>query len=134
MKPSSGHFRNTSGSKTIIAQGKVDIINQVNSGKNNKIPNNISQINHIFRNSKGHIPFSEKNTKMLSKLINSKKNLVLKKDKNGNSWYSKINSDGSQIWGKVHGNKLSNGGINKTPIKLDSYTGFDKNPYKKKGE
>ena len=134
MKPSSGHFSNTSGSKAISSQHKIDIVNDVNTGKNNKIPNTISQINHIFRESEGHLTFNEKNAKTLSNLINNDKNVVLSQDSNGNCWYSKINSDGSQTWGKVHGNKLSNGGINKTPIKLDPYTGFDKNPYKKKGK
>ena len=134
MKPSSGHFSKTSGSKALHLQSRIDIINNVNVGKKNKIPITSSQIDHIFREKEGHLKFNDKNVKTLSNLINNDKNLVLSKDSNGNSWYSKIKSDGTQIWGKVHGNKLSNGGINKTPISLDSKTGFDKNPFNKKGK
>ena len=65
-------------------------------------------------------------------MINNDKNITLEKDKNGNTWYSKTNEDGSQIWGKVHNRTLSNGGINKTPSPLDKDTGYDKNPFKKK--
>jgi hypothetical protein len=134
MKPSSGHFNRTSGSKALQLQSRIDIINNINTGKKNKIPNTSSQIDHIFREKEGHLPFNDKNAKILSNLINNDKNLVLFQDYNGNSWYSKTKSDGTQIWGKVHGNKLSNGGINKTPINLDPKTGYDKNPFKKKGK
>ena len=87
---------------------------------------------HIFREDEGHLTFSEKNVKIISKLINNDKNITLEKDKNGNTWYSKTNEDGSQIWEKVHNGTLSNGGINKTHRPLDKDTGYDKNPFKKK--
>ena len=50
---------------------------------------------HIFREDEGHLTFSEKNVKIISKLINNDKNITLEKDKNGNTWYSKTNEDGS---------------------------------------
>lgn len=46
---------------------------------------------HIFREVEGHLTFSEKNVKIISKLINNDKNITLEKDKNGNTWYSKTN-------------------------------------------
>ena len=61
---------------------------------------------HIFREVEGHLTFSEKNVKIISKLINNDKNITLEKDKNGNTWYSKTNEDGRQIWGKVYNGTL----------------------------
>ena len=87
---------------------------------------------HIFREYEGHLTFSEKNVKIISKLINNDKNITLEKDKNGNTWYYKTNEDGSQIWEKVHNGTLSNAGINKTPRPLEKDTGYDKNLFKKK--
>ena len=134
MKPSSGHFNNTSGNKAYTSQQKIDIINSVNEGKTNKIPNTIAQIDHIFRDDDGHLSFSEENVDIISNLINNDKNKVLDSDKNNNSWFESIKSDGSQLWGKVHDNVLSDGGLNKTPKELDEDTGFDKNPFKKEGK
>ena len=87
---------------------------------------------HIFREDECHLTFSEKNVKIISKLINNDKNITLEKDKNGNTWYSKTNEDGSQIWKKVHNWTLNNSGINKKLRQLDKDTGYDKNPFKKK--
>ena len=50
---------------------------------------------NIFREDEGHLTFSEKNVKIISKLINNDKNITLEKDKNGNTLYSKTNEDGS---------------------------------------
>ena len=50
---------------------------------------------HMFREDEGHLTFSEKNVKIISKLINNDKNITLEKDINGNTWYSKTNEDGS---------------------------------------
>ena len=58
-------------------------------------------------------------------------NLVLEEDKYGNSWYARIDSNGKQIWGSVHNNVLSEGGINDIPRIVDSDTGLNKNPFKK---
>lgn len=134
MKPSSGHFNNTSGNKAYTSQQKIDIINSVNKGKTNKIPNSIAQIDHIFADREGHLSFTEENVNTISDLINNDKNKVLDSDKNNNSWFTSTNSDGSQLWGKVHDNVLSDGGLNKTPKELDEDTGFDKNPFKKEGK
>ena len=132
MKPSSGLYKNTSGIKALKKNNKENIVKSINKNKVNKIPEKVSQIDHIFREDEGHLTFSEKNVKIISKLINNEKNITLEKDKNGNTWYSKTNEDGSQIWGKVHNGTLSNGGINKTPRPLDKDPGYDKNPFKKK--
>ena len=114
MKPSSGLYKNTSGTKALKQNNKENIVKSINKNKVNKIPEKVSQIDHIFREDEGHLTFSEKNVKIISKLINNDKNITLEKDKNGNTWYSKTNEDGSQIWEKVHNGTLSNSGINKT--------------------
>ena len=111
---------------------KIDIVNKINEGKINEIPNKLSQINHIYRKKEGHLLFSENNIRLLSNLINNDKNIILINSKNGNTWYAKIDDDGSQIWGKVYNNKLSNGGLNTIPRKLDIFTGLDNNQVKEK--
>lgn len=132
MKPPSGRFDNTSGLKSYTQQQKIDIVKKVNEGKTNTIPDTIAQIDHIFRDDDGHLPFSEENVNTISKLINNDKNIVLDEDKHGNTWYSSDQSDGSQLWGKVHGHKLSDAGKNDTPRETNPDTGLDNN--KKKGE
>lgn len=129
MKPSSGHFKNTSGEKALSNQEKIDIVQSINEGKTNVIPDTISQIDHIFREGDGHISFSKENVKKLSNLINNDNNLVLEKDKYGNSWYAKTNPDGTQSWGTVYGGKLRNGGVNSSPKEVDPETGLSNNNF-----
>lgn len=126
-------FGNTLGSKKVqkTKNSKSDIIKSINKGKTNKLPEKESQTAHIFRGGEGHYSWSKKNALTLSNLINDDNNLVLENDKYGNSWYARIDSNGKQIWGSVHNNVLSEGGINDIPRIVDSDTGLNKNPFKK---
>ncbi|MBR4830366.1 MAG: hypothetical protein IKZ96_01185 [Bacilli bacterium] len=126
MKPNSGLHSKTSGIKKLVSNNKKLIINNINKNKINKIPEKNSQIDHIFRKGDGHITFSEKNAQKLSNLINNEKNIILEKDKYGKTWYAKINKDGTQTWGSVYNNTLSDGGINSTPRKMNKETGLNK--------
>lgn len=134
MKPPSGHFSETSGLKSYTNQQKIDIINIINKGKTNTIPNTIAQIDHIFRDDDGHLLFSEENVNTISKLINNTNNIVLDEDKHGNTWYSSNQSDGTQLWAKVHDNKLSDAGKNDIPREANHDTGLDNNKNIKEGE
>ena len=52
-------------------------------------------------------------------------------DKYGNQWYSKIQTDGSQIWVIVRKGIIQNAGKNITPNSWDDETGYSKNPKNK---
>lgn len=131
MKGNSNYFHNTSGTKRLEENNKISIIQEVNQGKENLLPDTISQINHIFRDDDGHLEFSEKNVKLLSNLINNNKYEVSSTDKYGKIWYYKNNSDGTQLWGSVYNNKLSNGGVNQKPRTFNNKTGLN-NPFNEK--
>lgn len=132
MKGDSKLFNNTSGDIALENDYKETIVNKFNKNKKNVIPETISQINHIFRKDTGHLEFSEKNVKIISDLINNEKYKIKSKDKYGKTWYCKNNKDGTQLWGSVYNNKLSNAGLNNTPRTFDNKTGLNKNPYKRK--
>jgi len=62
---------------------------------------------------------------MLINLANDK-GKVLGSDKHGNTWAAEINTDGSQSWVQYRGNRIINGGINKTPIDYNPISGLSK--------
>ena len=67
------------------------------SNKKVSLPNNSSQLKHIFGNRKGHVPDTPDNRQKLVDLANdSSKHLG--KDKYGNSWHSEIDTNGNQWW------------------------------------
>lgn len=69
----------------------------------------------------------KENVKTISDLINNEDNLTLDKDKYGKSWYTKTTDEGYQLWGTVYNKKLSDGGLNRIPIKINPETGLSKN-------
>ena len=99
-------------------------------GEHNSFPNKKSQIKHIFRDKEGHITDTPINRSLIKNVANKKEN-YLGKDKYGNSWYSKIQKDGTQVWSSARKGKIINGGVNKTPMEFDFQTGLNKNPNKK---
>ncbi len=103
---------------------KLSEIKQTN--KNFKITISDSRVKHIFRDGRGH--FSKDNLQnrtLLEEVANDSKN-YLGKDKFGNVWFSKGNSNNSQIWVKVRNNKIINGGKNMYAKKFNPKTGLDK--------
>ena len=45
---------------------------------------------------------------------------------NGNVWYARLQADGSQIWVRVRGTEITDGGVNTVPRPWDSITGLCK--------
>ena len=91
----------------------------------NKLPPNDPQIKHIFRNDEGHLPDTPENRKLVQKLANSP-DCYLGNDKFGNCWYSKLNSDGSQLWVQVRNGIIQNAGKNLTPKVWNKETGLSR--------
>ena len=117
-KPSSGLFKGTKGDKNST------------SNLNNKLPTNNAQLKHIFRNAEGHLSDTNENRNLITKTANDPNNFD-GIDKYGNQWYSKIQTDGSQIWVIVRKGIIQNAGKNITPNSWDDETGYSKNPKNK---
>jgi hypothetical protein len=79
---------------------------------------------HIFRDKVGHfIVDTPTNRKILLDVVNDQKNF-LGADQHGTHWFSKIISDGSQIWVAVRNGLLRYGGVNKIPKIFNPTTGL----------
>jgi hypothetical protein len=79
------------------------------------IPIDESRLGHIFREADGH--FREDNAVNRQTLIDVASNgaNLLGTDRAGNAWYVENLASGTQIWVRVRGNKIVNGGINQRP-------------------
>lgn len=83
-----------------------------------------SSADHIFRDAEGHLKDdTPENRKKLEGVANDNNNF-LGTDQYGNDWYAKDNSDGTQTWVEVRGNKIRNGGVNLTPKPWNPLTGL----------
>ena len=91
----------------------------------NKIPDNDSITGHIFRDAEGHIPDTPENRALLEDVANDSANFR-GTDKYGNEWYTKIQSDGSQVWVESRNGNIFEGGINNTPKPWNPETGLKK--------
>lgn len=96
----------------------------------NKLPPNDSQLKHIFRNAEGHLPDTPENRSLVTAVSNNPE-CYMGVDKYGNSWYAKMQSDGTQIWVQLRKGIIQNAGKNATPHIWDSETGFSRNIKKK---
>lgn len=90
-----------------------------------KLPENNSQLKHIFREKEGHIEDTPQNRSLLETVANDKENYV-GTDSYGMQWYSKTQADGSQVWVRVRNNTIQNGGINNPPKIWNPSTGYNK--------
>ncbi len=115
-----GGFGNTLGKKQFSIKRKIE----------NKLPKDKSQLNHIFRDSPGHLENTSHNRKLLTNLANDS-NYFKGKDKYGNSWNIKLDKNGKQLWVQYQNGTISNGGRNDVPRSWDESTGLKKNPFKK---
>lgn len=79
-----------------------------------KLPQNVEQIKHIFRNARGHFDDTPENRKILTKLANDKTKYI-GTDRYGNSWSEEILIDGSQNWVRYRNGVINNGGNNYPP-------------------
>lgn len=130
-----GGFGNTAGSNKSIAMAVKDnttytLVHKPKAPKYKySIPRDKSKRSHIFNNREGHLSDTKENHKLVRDVSNDRANYK-GKDSYGNHWYSKIQSDGSQVWVVTHGGKISNAGKNNKPRRWDSETGYNNNPKK----
>ena len=94
------------------------------AGGRNSLPKNNSQLKHILRNSKGHISDTGANRALLTSVANDKGN-YMGTDQFGNRWYSRLQSDGSQIWVETRNGIIREGGVNNPPKTWDPNTGYN---------
>lgn len=109
-------------------QGKLEqsTYEQTNNGLMNKLPTNDSQIKHMFRNAEGHLPNTPENHNLIETVANSPE-CYYGVDGRGLTWYSRIESDGSQIWVSIRNGVIQNAGKNLIPNSWDPETGFSRN-------
>lgn len=120
MKGNSGYFLNTNSFKF-----KLDL--QFFA----ELPSNKSQLNHILRNSKGHLIDTPQNRALLISLSNDKDS-YLGKDKRGNEWFAKEIGD-KQLWVKARNGIIQNGGLNEKKVKYVINEGLKTEKYNKLG-
>ena len=87
-----------------------------------QFPSNESQLKHIFRNAKGHIPDTPPNRQLL--LDTTSPEYYLGNDKYNNSWYARTLNNGSQVWVETRNNVIWDGGINMMPRPWNQTTGL----------
>jgi hypothetical protein len=74
-----------------------------------------TRVDHIFRDTEGHFrEDTDANRRLLIQVASRRANAV-GTDRVGNTWYAENLADGTQVWVRVRGNKIVNGGINQNP-------------------
>lgn len=94
------------------------------------LPQDSSQLNHIFGERKGHLPDTPSNRALLLDVANDRRAL-LGTDQFGNIWSARTEGDGSQVWTVSRGGTIQNGGRNNPPRYWDGLTGLNNNPFRK---
>lgn len=95
--------------------------------RKNRLPSNRSQLMHMFRNDRGHLPDTPANRELIESVANNPKNYV-GTDSRGYAWYAQTRSDGTQVWAEVRNETIINGGVNDKPKNFDEITGLKNNP------
>ena len=113
-----GTYGDTSDNIPDVLKGKV------------KLPQNDSQLKHIFRKANGHLEDTPDNRKALEELTN-KIECYAGKDALGNDWYYKNLEDGSQLWASSRNGIIQDGGLNNPPHSWDEMTGFSRNIFRR---
>jgi len=71
-----------------------------------------TKLGHIFRDAEGHFrEDTDANRRLLIEVASRRENF-LGTDRAGNDWYAENRSGGTQIWVRVRGGKIVNGGLN----------------------
>ncbi len=95
-----------------------------------KLPDNDSQLKHIFGDREGHLPDTPENRKLVIDLANDKSKYY-GKDQWGNSWNIEIDANGNQNWVRYRNDIINNAGQNKSNAIRDwaPLTGLNNNPF-----
>ncbi len=74
-----------------------------------------TRVDHIFRDTEGHFREDTDANRRLLIEVTSRRANVVGTDRAGNTWYAENLADGTQVWVRVRGDKIVNGGINQNP-------------------
>ena len=83
-------------------------------------------LDHIFRNKRGHLDDTEENRQMLKDLVADER-YRLGTDTFGKIWYGRTRGDGKQEWAAVYGGIIRNGGLNETVLSYVEGKGLMRN-------
>jgi hypothetical protein len=92
-----------------------------------RFPKNPGQLRHIFAEREGHVLDTFENRKLILDTVSDRNN-YRGNDQWGIENYSKLLSDGRQIWARVRSGIIDDAGINVSKRPWDNDTGFKKNP------
>lgn len=95
-----------------------------------RLPDDDSQLKHIFRKGDGHLEDTPDNRNMLHELANDVENYK-GKDSRGNDWYYKNLDDGTQLWATSRNGVIQDGGLNQVPRTWDERTGLNRNVFRR---
>ena len=109
-----GGFRKPAGKKMKASQSKRV-----------ELPENDSQIKHIFGNREGHLPDTPENRNTLIELANNS-SAFIGKDMYGNSWNVSVDSSGGQTWVRYQNGVINEGGRNVSPRPWNPDTGLNR--------
>lgn len=74
-----------------------------------------TRLGHIFRDVVGHFrEDTPANRQALIEVANQEGNF-LGTDSFGDNWFAMLRADGTQLWTRVRGGKITNGGVNRPP-------------------
>ncbi len=74
-----------------------------------------TRVGHIFRDAVGHFrDDTDENRRLLIEVASRRANFI-GTDPAGNAWFAENLADGTQVWVRVRGAKIVNGGINQSP-------------------
>ncbi|MCY1041511.1 hypothetical protein OV208_09310 [Corallococcus sp. bb12-1] len=78
---------------------------------------------HIFRDAPGHLQDTPTHRRWLQELAEDE-SARLGADRFGNSWFARLNPDGTQLWVQVRGREIINGGLNQVARDYNSQMGL----------
>lgn len=85
------------------------------------------RVKHIFREAPGHLPDTPANRSLLQELA-ADASASLGTDRFGNTWFARVNPDGTQLWVQVRNGEVINGGLNLVPRNYNPQTGMSAPP------
>jgi hypothetical protein len=77
------------------------------------------RVGHIFREAHGHFREDTPANRQALIEVASRAGNFLRRDRFGNDWFAELRADGTQLWTRVRGGKITNGGVNRTPRSFD---------------
>ncbi|MDJ1121826.1 hypothetical protein QJ043_07065 [Olsenella sp. YH-ols2217] len=95
-----------------------------------RLPASRSQLDHIFRDARGHLSDTAANRSRLLSVANDHASF-LGTDRYGTSWFARTEPDGTQLWVSVRNGVVQNGGQNQRKRKWSPVTGLNSSSHRK---